>query len=1171
MGERLWNEKQRQGFEARGGSLLVSAAAGSGKTSVLVERVLRRITDPEAAVDVDRLLIVTFTRAAAAEMRQRLSAALAKKAAADPENTLYQRQQMLLPQASISTVHGFCTALLREQAVRAGLPVGFQVAEDAQAKLLADQALDEVLEEAYRRRDAAFLALATQLNSQRDDSALREAVEQAYTFMQAQPLPERWLQEQTDAYTQVGLLEKTRWYAPLWQELQHILQTAALLAHRAAQTAQAEGLEPYRDALVLDIQRIERLRELSADTPYDEVRRLVLALTPERLAAVRAKDAAVVEAKEQVTALRKQLKKKIERIQSLFANSEEDCRRDLATMAPLVEALGGLVSAYTKRFVALKRQQKLLDYNDLEHECLHLLIDKETGDPTPLAVELSGRYEEIMVDEYQDTNAAQDALFRALSRRGENLFMVGDVKQSIYGFRQAMPAIFTARRDAYATYDPAVPVFPATITLEENFRSRRQVTDTVNFIFHQAMHRELGGVEYDQREALVCAAKYPESTACDTEWLLLDRSEDEDDVSDEIAEARLIARRIQRLCAEDTVGREGEQRPVTYGDICILLRARKHMATYAKELGRLGIPTAADETGTFLATPEIQTALSLLRVIDNPLREIELTAVMLSPLYGFTADQVAAVRLAGGKAPLYTALTMVTEDVSLMALCRRLLDDLARYRTLAVCLPADRLLERLLRDTGLTAVFAARPGGSQRVANLRQLDKVARGFEQGGFRGLSAFVRYIDRLEAQGKDLPAGNTLRPDGVRLMTVHGSKGLEFPVVFVSRLFGRSGGGDASAKLLFHDRAGIGMKLWDEESLDKHTTLPFMGVQSARLQDERAEELRVWYVALTRAKEKLIFTYTSKKLAAKLAALEEALPTDTPLAAETVLRAGNPGDWLLSTALRHPDFIGLRSHPATKGLACDTHWVVSVEQPGPVEEVTQTATAAVEADTELVKQLRQRLAYTYPYEALGGVPAKLAASQLSHEAMSRDYIAKSRPAFLQKEGMTAAQKGTALHTFMQFADLASAAIDLTVEVQRLETAGFLTDHQAAALDTEKIAHFLQGNLYARMAASIDCRREYHFCLSVPAGSLSDLPADLAGEPVVVQGIADCVFREGDSLVLVDYKTDRVKTPEELIERYRSQMQFYKQALESLLGLPVKEVLLYSFALGKEIQVDI
>ena len=609
---------------------------------------------------------------------------------------------------------------------------------------------------------------------------------------------------------------------------------------------------------------------------------------------------------------------------------------------------------------------------------------------------------------------------------------------------------------------------------------------------------------------------------------------------------------------------------MTYGDICILLRARKYMATYAKELGRLGIPTAADETGTFLSTPEIQTAMSLLRVIDNPLREIELTAVMLSPLYGFTADQVATVRLAGKKAPLYTALSMV-EEPALTALSRRLLDDLARYRTLAVCLPADRLLERLLRDTGLTAVFAARPGGSQRVANLHQLDKVARSFEQGGFRGLSAFVRYVDRLESQGKDLPAGNTLRPDGVRLMTVHGSKGLEFPVVFVSRLFGKSGGGDAAAKLLFHQDAGIGMKLWDEESLDKHTTLPFMGVQSARLQDERAEELRVWYVALTRAEEKLIFTYTSKKLPAKLAALEEALSAEEALAAETVLRSGSPGDWLLSAALRHPDFAGLRQNPDTESLPCGTGWTVRIEQPQPPQEVSQTDDAVVEADAGQVARWQQRLDYAYPYEALGGVPAKLAASQLSHEAMSRDYIAKSRPAFLQKEGMTAAQKGTALHTFMQFADLTAAAADLPGEVQRLTAAGFLDEQQAAALDTDKIAHFLRGDLYARMAASPDCRREYHFCLSVPAGSLTDLPDELASEGVVVQGIADCVFREGDSLVLVDYKTDRVKTPEELTERYRSQMQFYKQALESLLCLPVTEVLLYSFALGKPVRVAI
>ncbi len=1173
MAQRTWTDKQRQCLEARAGTVLVSAAAGSGKTSVLVERVIRRITDPAQPVDIDRLLIVTYTRAAAAEMRQRLSIALAEKMAAEPENPLYQRQQMLLPQAHISTVHGFCARLLQEQAGIAGLPVGFKVAEETQTQLLAAEALDTVLEQAYRQRDPAFLALATQLNAQKNDAGLREAVEQAFVFMQAQPFPHRWLRQQMDAYTQVMPLEKTPWMQYILQELDMLLESICLLMQKATQLTYTDGLEGYRDVIPAECKRLQDVKQRLLEQSYDELYDLITGFVFVRLPSVKAKDAVAADYKEQVQKLRNKAKDKMSKAAALFCGTQEQCRADLAAMAPLVEALGRLVEDYTARFTALKRQNKLLDYGDLEHECLRLLLEEDTEQPTPLAVELSVRFVEIMVDEYQDTNAAQDALFLALSRRGENLFMVGDVKQSIYGFRQAMPEIFTSRRDAYPVYDPDRPAFPATITLENNFRSRREVTDTVNFLFRQLMQRRLGGVEYGAGEELVYSAQYEEEGDHRTHWLLLDMA-GEEELSAEQAEIRLIASRIRQLTQSMTIRDKEGARPLTWRDVCILLRSRKAISRYVKGLNELGIPTAAEAGGSLLSTPEIRTTLSLLRVIDNPLREVELAAVMLSPLYGFTPDDLAQLRLfSGRRTPLYTAIEQCSQpggqsDVELSARCAGLLRDLRRYRTLAVSLPADRLLEALYRETGLEAVYAARSAGRQRVANLQQLDRIARGFEQGGFRGLSAFVRYVDRLEEQGKDLPAGSAQQQNGVRVMTVHGSKGLEFPVVFLARLNGRGGGDDSRKKLLFHESAGIGLRLVDEEELERHATLPFAGVQSARRLDGSAEELRVWYVALTRAKEQLYLIYTAKDIERQLAARAAELPTEQQLLPDTVLRAVCPGDLLLTAALRHPDFLPLRQK-VLDTLPAQTGWQVERCTPSLQETETEEQTTSPQPDVRLTALLQQRLAFTYPYAPLQGVPAKLAASQLSHEVMSRDYIATARPAFLQKEGLTAAQKGTALHTFMQFGDLGRAAADVTEEVRRLLDAGFLTSQQAQALPLDKLQRFLHGRLYARMIASPQVWREYAFTVPVEAGSLADLPAALAGETVVVQGIADCVFREGDGLVLVDYKTDRVKTGEELVERYRSQLLFYQQALEMLLGLPVKQMLLYSFALDREVEV--
>ncbi|MBQ9859428.1 MAG: helicase-exonuclease AddAB subunit AddA [Clostridia bacterium] len=1173
MSKRVWTAKQEQSITATDGSVLVSAAAGSGKTAVLVERVIRRITHPTAPVDVDRLLIVTFTRAAAAEMRQRLSNALVAKMAEEPENRLYQRQQMLLSQANISTIHGFCTRLLQEHAAQAGLPVGFKVAEETQAKVLAEEALDTVLEENYRRKDGAFIALANQLNSHKSDSGLREAVLHAYDFMQAQPFPAQWLRQQLDAYTAVVPLEKSLWMGPILQELDMLLESACLRAEKAVSLASVEGLEPYQDALRLECNRLHELRERLSDLSYDELYRAVDGFAFERLAAVRAKDAVALDCKEQIQNLRKITKKKMEQAAALFCGTEEECREDLAQMAPLVEALGRLVEQYQKTYTALKRQQKLLDYGDLEQETLRLLLDSETHRPTPLAVSLSAHFAEIVVDEYQDTNAAQDALFFALSRGGNNLFMVGDVKQSIYGFRQAMPEIFTSRRDSYPPYDPAVATYPATITMENNFRSRRQVTDTVNFLFRQLMQRRLGGVEYADGEELVCSAAYSEGADCRAEWLLLDMQQGEEDLTPEQAESHLIARKIRQLLDAATVEEDGVSRPMQWRDICVLFRTRKAMGRFAAEFNRLGIPTAAEAGGGLLAAAEIRTVVSLLRVIDNPLREVELSAVMLSPLYGFTPDEMGLLRLSAGRhTPLYTAVENYSHpeegrEANLCARCAVLLTDLRRYRTLAVSVPADRLLELVYRESGLEAVYAARSGGRQRVANLHRLDQVARSFEQGGFRGLSAFVRYIDRLEEQGKDLPGGSTQRQDGVQMMTVHGSKGLEFPVVFLARLGGKNNNDDARCKLLFHATAGIGLRLRDDEAQEKHTTLPFVGVQSARRLDSAAEELRVWYVALTRARERLFMVYTAKDISKVLAARGAELPDGEQLLPDTVLRATCVGDPLLTAALRHPAFAPLRAVPC-RSLPSEQNWWVETCAPASLT-AAMVSSATVEADEGLAAALRQRFGYVYPYEALQSVPAKLAASQLSHESMSRDHIAVSRPAFLQKEGLTAAQKGTALHTFMQYADLTRAAADLEGETARLAENGFITEAQRNALPTDKIRTFLAGPLFARMAAAQTVWREYPFTVPVMADTLASLPAAMGQETVVVQGIADCVFREGDGLVLVDYKTDRVKTAEELTARYRSQLLFYKQALEQLLCLPVKEMLLYSFALDRAVAV--
>ena len=1172
--KREWTKQQKYGISVHGGSLLVSAAAGSGKTAVLVERVIRMITDPDNPIDVDRLLIVTFTRAAAAEMRQRLSDALSKKMAEQPDNLLYIRQQMLLSQANISTIDAFCVRLLQEFAAQTDLPVGFRVDEGTQTTLLTSRALDTVLEESYRGQDPAFMQLARQLCSDKGDYALRQAVLTAHDFMQAQPFPERWLSQQMDNYTAVKPLEETPWMQPILRQLRHLLEGIAQLAQASLDIALQCNLPNYVTPLQEDVNYINNLNAEWQTLSYDQLYRALDNLKVTGVKGARYKEAVQLDGLERIKALRDIHTKRVKAAKKLLPFTEQQCRDDLAKTAPLIEALCTLVNRFTQCYTDLKRQQKLVDFSDLTHQALKLLMDPDTDTPTPLARQLSLRFDEIMVDEYQDCNAAQNALFRALSQNESNLFMVGDIKQSIYVFRQAMPEIFAQRLATYPPYTEGGDL-PAVITLGNNFRSREEVTESVNFLFRQLMSRQLGGVEYGDDERLIFSAPdYAPSEQYKTEWMLLDKR-DAVDVTEAEMEARQIAARIRRMMKEMTVqGRDADgepiQRPLEYGDICILLKKRTNYPAFIKEFERAGIPLSTDKGENFLSTPEVSAVVSLLRIIDNPLQDVALSAVMLSPLYGFSPDDMAQVRLIGGKyTPLYVAAEKAADQAepALAGRLRGFLKQIRRWRTLASTLPAADLLETVYRDTAAQAVFAARTGGEQRVANLNQLDRMARSYEQGEFRGLSAFVRHIDYLEENGSKVEGGAVLCQDSVRMMTIHGSKGLEFPVVFVARLCNQKN--NKTDKLLFHNHAGIGIKLLDEEQHVSHTPLTYTGVATARQADEASEDLRVMYVAMTRAREKLVLVHSMSNPEKELLTAASEAAGNEPIRPDTILSAISSGQYLLAAAIRHQDFIAVRPYGHHDTLSCDVDWIVS--RPDPQEELTAEVEEQdkEQANPELVNTLRERMNYRYPHQALFGVPAKLTASQLSHHRMQKKNITAARPAFLQEEGMTAAQKGTATHTFMQFADYAAAHRHLEDEIARLTAAGFLTDRQAAALNTQRLSAFFDGDLYRRMADARQVWREYSFAVNVDAATIADLPAAVATEQVLVQGIADCVFAEEDGLVLVDYKTDKVKSAAELADRYRSQLLFYKQALEQLLEQPVKEMILYSFALGEVVEV--
>lgn len=1200
MAERKWTTEQRQCIEARSGTLLVSAAAGSGKTSVLVERIIGRITDPMHPVDIDRLLVVTFTRPAAAEMKQRLSAALSERIAADPDDFRLQRQQMLLPGASISTIHGFCSALLRENFHLLELSPQFRVAEEAEAALLREEALRETLEERYAEVREDFAALADLLSRGKDDSAFADTVLRLYTFIQSHPFPEQWLEEKAAMYDSVSDPADTVWGKRIRAHMADVLLYAGQLLQSAQQLAQQSDVlrEKYLNTITANLQRIEQTQLSLYAGGWDTIGEALTAGQPEALPRVyKCPDPAV---KERIQGLCKKAAEAVGKLTDLLCFGAAQCRDDIAFTGRYAAELFATVRLFGQKFEAKKKQRRMVDFNDLEHGALRLLLEPAGNGEwqrTALAAELADRFEEILVDEYQDTNAAQDALFSAVSRDEQNLFFVGDVKQSIYGFRQAMPELFIRRRDAYPPYDGKAP--RASIALYNNFRSRPQVTEAVNFVFRQLMTREACGIDYDKREELVPSASYPETAGCETELLIVSGSAGEDDSADK-REARAIAERILDMHRHLKITDHGEKRPARFSDFCILMRSLStHAAAFVDELKRCGVPAWASSSGGFFQTPEVSSVIALLRFIDNPLQEIPLAASLFSPAFGFTPDDLARIRLLDRRAPLFTVVRRAAlakgsrrQDgfpVDLQERCAAFLQKIDRFRTLSAVLPADKLLHRLYEECGLLAIAGAQKHGTQRVANLRLLQDYARGFEQNGFRGLTAFVRYLTRLEQQQVDLSPAATVseHADVVRVMTIHRSKGLEFPVVFVARLSGRFNTDSTKSALLIHPDLGVGMERRDMKTLRKWNTLPRQGVSLAIRQSERAEELRVLYVAMTRAKEKLCLSmYRGDDLGKALSALAATLGTTEALPALSIHEASSLSAWILSAALRHPSGTMLRSLAGAEDLPllpAEYPWDIRIARAPESVQAEEKVQNPAPPDPVLLAQLRQRTAYAYPYLSLAAVPTKLAASELSEQGVSREFVAARRPAFFHTRQNTAAEgtdepallpltpseRGTALHTFMQFARYHEAAENPAAEIERLVSLRFLTPQQGSCIPLPKLRRFFTSPLYRRMQASPCVLREQHFTIPYPAASLLG-QAVPGGENLVIQGIADCVFEEDGRLVIVDYKTDRVKTPEELIERYRDQLNIYAYALRQTLEKPVAECLLYSFALGREIPVD-
>ncbi len=1182
-----WTPEQEQCIFCHDGTMLVSAAAGSGKTTVLIRRILERVAYAQNPIDVDRLLVVTFTNAAAAEMKERLARALSEALQKEPHNHRLRRQQLLLPHAQISTVHSFCINLLRENFHRLPLSPRFKVGTAGDLLALQEEAMKEMLARFSAEKSEAFTQLTTLMDNGKSTAAMETAVQKLYTCMQVQPDPAGWLANACAPYKGAAMPDETAWGAALQETWAAHLQACRALLRQAMTLALNDEQMAicYLPSLQSAAAQMDTLAADWNTIGWDDKRSRILAVTFDNLKAV--KKPADPAGLEQVKALWKNTKAQWDACKKELSTSAYEFAQDRAALAPLAETLCQMTAAYDELYTAKKRERDLVDFNDLEHLTYALLTETDENGKrqrTPLACELADRFEEVLVDEYQDTNAIQDAIFCAVSRDQQNLFFVGDVKQSIYGFRQASPELFLKRRDTYPLFKENN--YPATVLLGHNFRSRSEVTESVNAVFRQLQTKETGGIEYTEQEALKTGADYyPATEGWETELLLLDKGTflEDDDVP--VQEARLIASRIRALMATQQITDRNGQRPMRYSDCCVLLRGVKaHGFAYVQELNRLGIPTVSDNNGNLFACGEVQLALALLKLINNPLQEVPLLAVLMSSVGGFTPDDMAAIRRHTPRQPLWLAVgRYAREQDELGARCAAFTQMMAQLRTLAATLPAHRVIQRVYENTDLLLREGARKDGARRVANLRLLQEYAAGYEQNGYKGLPAFLRYMSRMEDSEDGLPAAATAAAtDAVCVMTMHRSKGLEYPVVFLANLHHRFSTKSVEGKVIVHPRDGIGMKRILPQSLLLHSTLFHDGAKTAVLRDERKEEMRLLYVAMTRAKEKLIMIATyddPEKTMQSIGAQIE----DTPvLPTHLVSERSCMGDWLIAAALRLPEAAQWRERIgayAWMPLENAGKWRLAICDAVRDAAISATETSSAKApapDEALAAELAKRFAYTYPYAALQQAPAKQAASDLAHADRNHRFVAVSRPAFLSRNGLTPAERGTAMHAFMQFSRYEAAAQNLEGEIERLVVEGFMTAEQAQSLSRPRLMTFFGSDIYRRMAASPCCLREYPFAVNVPlshwdSALAASLPADAANETVLVQGIVDCVFEEDGTWVVVDYKTDKVDTAAALADRYRPQLATYALAVSAVLGKPVSACLLYSFALGETVAVPL
>ena len=1207
--------EQQKVIDLRNRNILVCAAAGSGKTAVLVERIIEIVTDEEHPVDIDRLLVVTFTNAAAAEMRERIGKALSARLCQTPDNVHLQRQVSLLHNAQITTIDSFCLFVIRNNFNDIGLDPGFRIADEGELRLLKQDTLTELLEQQYQEKNKSFLSCVEYFTGGSNDRLLEEYISKLYEFSMSYPWPEDWISQCMRGYkiTSVSELEETDWCHYIIRYIRTLVAESIADLDIALQlTERPDGPYMYGETLEKEKEMLSKLTQIETFAGFYE------AFTTVSFGRLPSKkdDSVNPLLREKVQLLRKNLKKRLDDIREAYlVLSPEKVVERMETAAPNVEELLLLVLAYKELLDQRKRRDNMIDFHDMEHFALDILLSRqEDGSvlPSTAAREYRAHFKEILIDEYQDSNLVQELLLKSISGEEDenyNRFMVGDVKQSIYKFRLARPELFIEKYIGYTKEASN----RQRIDLHRNFRSRPQVIDSVNSVFSRMMRPELGGVDYDEEAALYQGAVFPKSetgtedSAADpyrTEYLVIGKDE-ESRLTTRGQEAAAIAHKIRELYASLKVADKetGKLRPVRYSDIVILLRTTAGWAEEFKAvLEQEGIPAYVSSRTGYFQTVEIKVLMQLLRVIDNPLQDIPLYGTMKSFFGGFEEEEIAKIRAEDKQAPLYELL--INYDGEEKEKVQEFLKWLSGYRRKTAYTPIHKLIQDILTETGYLDYVTARPGGSQRRANVEMLLTRAAAFENTSYYGLFHFLRYMEQLEKYEVDYGEADILdeNADVVRIMSIHKSKGLEFPVCFVAGLSKRFNMQDTTGRMIADADMGIGVDYVDEELRLQSKTLKKRAVALKMKLDTLGEEMRVLYVAMTRAREKLILTGMTAdvdQFEAELSKQKEFGSFD---------RSGKIPFSVLAGASCYLDFLFPCLDEVTL-IRPKELFLADVQ--GAVVEIDRKQKLLAGKDGEnkqIMTELSGRFEKIYPYQYLSDLFVKTTVSELKKKAIhdlsfrsmedlnlgdgakgndteqaftaqwfEEPEIVPYIPSFISStEEMSGTDRGSAYHKVMELLDFAKLGecqepdVDkqLNEQLEQFVEEGRLTVQWRESIDNRKIRTFLKSSLAKRMGRAAQLgrlRREQPFVLGLPASRLGGQFPE--SEQVLIQGIIDVFFEEDGRIIVADYKTDRVKAPEELITRYQVQLDYYAQALTRLTGKEVTEKIIYSFALGREI----